>query len=176
MALMRILQYPDRRLKQIAKPVDRFDDDIKRMIDDMFDTHYHADHCAALAAAQLDFKVPRRITVIDFSERKNDPLCLVNPEIYYREGVTNEDEGCMSVPGQTREKVKRSAVIRVRALNREGKPIDFQADGFMAKCIQHELDHLDGILFIDHVSRLKRSRIDKRLNKLRRTERSHISS
>lgn len=164
MAIIRILQYPDLRLRQKGAWVDVVDDQIKKIVDDMFETHYNASNCAALAATQLDFKDPKRITVIDFSPEKNQPLCLINPKIIAREGEIVEPEGCMSVR-EAYENVKRSAKITVQALDREGKPIEFTAEGFMAKCIQHELDHLDGKLFIDHLPSLKRHKIDEKIKK-----------
>lgn len=169
MTLLKILQYPNTRLKQRAKKVETIDSNIQRLIADMFETHYATENCAALAASQLDIPVPYRITVIDFSPQRNQPLCLINPEIVHAEGEQTEAEGCMSVGGETFEEVTRAAKIRVRALDRFGKPMEFEAEGFMAKCIQHEVDHLDGILFLDHLSSLRRQRIDKRLKKLKRT-------
>jgi peptide deformylase len=163
-----ILQYPNPRLKTVAKPVTVFDDKLQKIIDDMFETHYNTENCAALAATQLDIIDPPRITVIDYSAHKNQPLCLVNPEIVEREGDMVDEEGCMSVGGGTYEKVIRSAKIRVKALDRHGKPLDFTADGYFAKCIQHELDHLNGLIFLDRLSTLKRQRVDKRIDKLRR--------
>ncbi len=168
MTILKILQYPNPRLKTVAEPVTTFDDELQKIIDDMFETHYSTENCAALAASQLDFKHPKRITVIDFSPDKDQPLCLVNPEIIERHGEHTEEEGCMSVGGNSFEKVTRAARIKVRALDRHGKPLEFEADGFMAKCIQHELDHLDGKLFIDHISPLKRERIDKKISKLQK--------
>jgi len=170
MAKLKILQFPDPRLKQKARAVDNVTDEIKRIIDDMFETHYAAENCAALAATQLDIENPPHITVIDFSENKDQPLCLINGEILSREGEHTEEEGCMSVGHGLGiyEKVTRAAKIHVRAMNMEGETIEFEADGFMAKCIQHELDHLNGKLFIDHLSSLKRKRVNKRLEKARR--------
>lgn len=168
MTILKILQYPNPRLKTVAQPVETFDDEIQKVIDDMFETHYSKENCAALAATQLDIKNPKHITVIDFSPNKDQPLCLVNAKIVEREGEHTEEEGCMSVGGATYEKVTRAAKIKVRAQDRHGKPLEFEADGFMAKCIQHELDHLDGMIFLDHLSPLKRSRIDKKIEKLRR--------
>ena len=138
------------------------------MFDDMFETHYATDNCAALAATQLDFKDPLHITVIDFSPNKDQPFCLVNGKIIETSGEMQEEEGCMSVGGGTYERVKRHAKIRVQAQDRHGKPLDFIAEGFMAKCIQHELDHLDSKLFIDHLSKLKRKRVDKKIEKYNR--------
>lgn len=168
MAILKILQYPNPRLRTIAKKVEKFDDRIKSIIDDMFETHYNAQNCAALAATQLDIADPPSITVIDFSQEKNQPLCLVNPEIIEREGEREEEEGCMSVGigSHIYEAVTRADKIKVRALDRNGNPIEFEADGFLAKCIQHELDHLQGKLYIDRISRMKRRRIEKKLEKL----------
>ncbi len=170
MAKIRILQYPDTRLKTIARKVENFDDALQKIIDDMFETHYASDNCAALAACQLDIENPPHITVIDFSPEKNKPLCLINAEIIERSGETNEEEGCMSVgPGATVfAKVKRAEKIKVRAFDRHGKKIEFEAEDFMAKCIQHELDHLNGKVFLDHLSSLKRARVVKKLEKQKR--------
>ena len=169
MAIVRILQYPDPRLKKPAEPVEQVDDTVRAMVNNMFETHYAQDNCAALAATQLDFANPKRITVIDFSPGKNQPLCLINPDIFHREGTQYEYEGCMSMGDSPNdrlyEKVKRAEKINVRALDREGQPFEMEAEGFMAKCIQHEVDHLDGILFIDRLSMLKRNRLIRQLNR-----------
>ena len=170
MSIVRILQYPDPRLRTKAAKVTDFGPETQKIIDDMFETHYNADNCAALAATQLDFENPKHITVIDFSEKKNEPLCLVNAEIVARSGVETSSEGCMSVAdgGTAFEKVSRAEKIQVKALDRHGNPLEFEAEGFMAKCIQHELDHLDGKIFLDHLSNLKRNRIKKRIEKYNR--------
>lgn len=168
MAVVKILQYPNSRLRTKAEPVEQFDDELQRIIDDMFETHYNAPNCAALAATQLDFEKPKAITVIDFSEKKNEPLCLVNPEIIHREGEQTEMEGCMSVGGNSWDSVTRAAKVTVRAFDRYGKPLEIEAEGFLAKCFQHEIDHLHGKLFIDYLSKLKRERIKKRIEKLNR--------
>jgi peptide deformylase len=169
MAVVKILQYPDLRLKKKAKWVEEINDEIRQIVADMFETHYDAENCAALAATQLDFQDPWRITVIDFSENKNQPLCLINPEIIYREGEQVVPEGCMSVGGTVDERVydqvKRAMNIKVRALDLEGKPFELEASGFMAQCIQHEVDHLDGFLYLDRLSALKRERLVKKLLK-----------
>ena len=173
MAALRILQYPDPRLRIPATPVTVFDDALQRTIDDMFDTLYGAENCAGLAATQLDLEKPPKITVIDFSKNKDQPTCLVNVEILERSGETYLPEGCKSVAGNICEPVRRAEKINVRALDRHGKPLNFEADGFMAKCIQHELDHLEGILFIDYLSPLKKKRIDRKVQKaLRRLAKS----
>ena len=170
MTILRILQYPDPRLKSPGKPVTDFGPATQKIIDDMFETHYAQKNCAALAATQLDLIEPPHITVIDFSEKKDQPLCLVNTKIIATSGETLEEEGCMSVGpgGAVYEKVKRAANITVQAQDRLGNPLNFEADGFMAKCIQHELDHLKGILFIDYLSSLKRQRLLKQLKKIKK--------
>lgn len=169
MSLVRILQYPDPCLKKISKRVEKIDDTVLKVIDDMFETHYAAKNCAALAATQLDFAEPLRITVIDFSDKKNQPLCLINPDIFYREGEQIVPEGCMSVGGEIDDRVyeyvKRAMKIKVRALNPKGEEIEIEAEGFMAQCIQHEVDHLDGHLYFEKLSPLKRERLLKRLSK-----------
>ncbi len=169
MAIIKILQYPNPRLKTYGYKVEQFDGKIQQIIDDMFETHYASKNCAALAATQLDITPPPHITVIDFSDKKNQPLCLVNAEILSREGETNTEEGCMSLSANEGKgvyaKVKRAEKIHVRAQDRHGKVIEFEADGFMAKCIQHELDHLDGKLFIDRLSMLKRKLLLEQLKK-----------
>jgi len=171
MAMIEILQYPNPRLKKHAKPVTEFTSEVKQVINDMFETHYSTKNCAALAATQLNFKNPFAITVIDFSINKDEPLCLVNPEIIAAEGEQYEIEGCMSVyPDHIHEKVKRAYKVTVRALDRHGKALEFEADGFMAKCLQHEIDHLHGIVYVDKVSSLKRSRIQNKIKKIVRQQ------
>ncbi|MGD8809704.1 MAG: peptide deformylase [Gammaproteobacteria bacterium] len=161
MALLPILEYPDPRLRMRAKPVTKVDDRIRRLIDDMLETMYAAPGIG-LAANQVD--VQERIIVIDVSEHHNDPVCLVNPEILEREGTINSEEGCLSVPDFF-ENVDRAQRIRVRALDREGEIIEFEAEDILAVCIQHEMDHLDGKLFVDYLSSLKRERVKKRFTK-----------
>ena len=165
MASIRILQYPDPLLERKGIPVEDVKEaHIQTIIADMFETLYTSKNCAALAACQLDIPNAPHITVIDISENKDQPLCLVNAQIIVKEGETNTPEGCMSVPF-IYEKAKRASEIQVKALDQHGKVLDFHADGFLAKCIQHELDHLDGKLFIDQLSKLKRSRVEKRIQK-----------
>lgn len=184
MSIIKILQYPDSRLKTIGKPVEKVDEHIRKIIADMFETHYNAHNCAALAATQLDIPNPPRITVIDFSEKKNKPLCLINPEIIETRGEQKEQEGCMSVAVphyqdqeedqySVFENVTRAMFIRVRAMNAEGKWFEMEAEGFMAKCIQHEIDHLNGILFIDRLSQLKKRRLVDKLSKARKEAERH---
>jgi peptide deformylase len=161
MAILDILHFPDPRLRNKAKPVAQVDDSIRRLIDDMLETMYQAPGIG-LAATQVN--VAKRIVVIDLSEEKNDPLCLINPEILEKNGIEQMEEGCLSVPGVF-EQVTRANQIRVRALDRQGNPFEMEADGLLAVCIQHELDHLEGKLFVDYLSSLKRQRIRKKLEK-----------
>lgn len=163
-----IIQFPDPRLEIQGEPVAAVTDDIKAIVAKMFQTLYKADNCAALAATQLDIpwpdNIPRRITVIDFSEDKDQPLCLINPILSNPQGETKLKEGCMSVEMLTAA-VPRAATIHVEALDQEGKQLSFDADGFLAKCIQHEVDHLDGKLFFDHLPPLRRKMLVKKLLK-----------
>ncbi|HEC16570.1 MAG TPA: peptide deformylase [Sedimenticola sp.] len=161
MAILEILQYPDTRLRNKARPVKQVDDALRRLIDDMFETMYQAPGIG-LAATQVN--VAKRVIVLDLSEEHDDPLCLINPEILEKSGEEKHEEGCLSVPGIF-EMVTRAAHIRVRGLDREGAPIEFEADELLAVCIQHEIDHLDGKLFVDYLSNLKRMRIRKKLEK-----------
>jgi peptide deformylase len=166
MANLTILHFPDERLRTIAQPVEAVDDALRALIDDMFETMYDAPGIG-LAATQVD--VHKRLVVIDVSEEKNEPLVLINPEILEKGGEEEMDEGCLSVPG-IYEKVQRADRIRVRALDRNGEPFELETDGLLAVCIQHEIDHLDGKLFVDYLSSLKRQRIRKKLEKqLRQT-------
>jgi peptide deformylase len=164
MAQLQILEFPDPRLRVRAQPVTEVDAALRTLIDDMFETMYAAPGIG-LAATQVN--VARRVLVIDLSERHDQPLVLINPEVLAREGVEETEEGCLSVPGYF-EKVTRAERIRVRALDRDGQPIEFDADGLLAVCIQHEIDHLDGKLFVDYLSELKRTRIRKKLEKERK--------
>jgi peptide deformylase len=165
MAQLDILKFPDPRLRKKAQPVAAVDDRIRRLVDDMFETMYAAPGIG-LAATQVN--VHERVLVIDVSEDRTQPQAFINPEIYQREGLEEMEEGCLSVPGAF-EKVRRAERIRVRALDRDGKAVDMAADGLLAVCIQHEVDHLDGRLFVDRLSDLKRQRIRKKLEKARRS-------
>jgi peptide deformylase len=161
MAILDILHFPDPRLRNKAKPVAVVDDAIRRLVDDMFETMYQAPGIG-LAATQVN--VAKQVVVIDLSEEKNQPLCLINPKILEKDGEEQMEEGCLSVPG-IYEPVTRAAHIRIRALNRDGVAFEMEADDLLAVCIQHEMDHLDGKLFVDYLSSLKRQRIRKRLEK-----------
>jgi peptide deformylase len=164
MALLTILEFPDKRLRKKALPVDTVDDSIRRLIDDMLETMYIAPGIG-LAATQVN--VQKRVVVIDISEEKNAPLCLINPEIIEKTGTEEMDEGCLSVPGVF-EKVTRAEKVKVKALDRNGQPFELETDGLLAVCIQHEIDHLEGKLFVDYLSPLKRHRARKKLEKDRR--------
>ena len=161
-----ILEFPDPRLRKTAVPVPAVDDDLHRLIDDMFETMYAAPGIG-LAATQVD--VHKRLLVADISTEKNDPHVLINPEILAKDGVTVTEEGCLSVPGYYDE-VERAGHIRVRYLDRDGNIAEKEADGLLAVCIQHEIDHLNGKLFVDYLSEAKRQRIRKKLMKDRRQQ------
>lgn len=166
MALLDILQYPDERLRHVAAPVDSVDERVRGLVDDMFATMYAASGIG-LAATQV--AVDERIAVIDVSPEHDEPRVFINPEILEREGEQESEEGCLSIPG-VHDRVARAERVRVRALDREGNPYEIEADGLLAICIQHEVDHLDGRLFIDYLSMLKRRRLDKKLSKQRRRD------
>lgn len=172
MATVDILQYPDKRLKRIAQKVEDFGDDFQTYVDTMFNTHYSAENCAALAATQIDLDPAYHVTVIDYSPKHDQPLCIVNGKIVEREGEQNEDEGCMSVGCDEdiyiHGLVKRAMRIKLQAQDRHGESFEMDVDDYMAKCIQHELDHLDGKIFLDHLSNLKRKMLEKKLDKERR--------
>ena len=162
MATLEILHYPDPRLRNRGEPVAQVDDSVRQLVDDMFETMYAAPGIG-LAAVQVN--VPLRVVVIDISDTKTEPLALINPEVQSTEGEPVEtEEGCLSVPG-VYETVQRPDKVKVCALDRDGKPFEFEAQGLLAVCIQHEIDHLDGKLFVDYLSRLKRSRIKKKAEK-----------
>ncbi len=169
MALLKILEYPDPRLRTRAAAVAAVDDRIRRLAADMLETMYAAPG-VGLAATQVD--VHQRLLVMDISEERDQPLVLINPEILATEDRASGEEGCLSVPGFT-ETVERARRIRVRALDLQGRPFEFEAEGLKAVCIQHEMDHLDGKLFVDYLSELKRQRIRKKLAKSARREQEH---
>lgn len=165
MALLPILEFPDPRLRTIAKPVSRVDDSIRRLVDDMFDTMYAAPGIG-LAATQVN--VHQRVIVMDISEHKDQPLVFINPQIQILgDALCEYQEGCLSVPGYF-ETVARPEQIQLSALDREGKALELRPEGLLAVCIQHELDHLNGKLFVDYLSNLKRQRIRKALEKQHR--------
>lgn len=162
--LRQILHYPDPRLRRKAQPVAAVTDAVRRLIDDMAQTMYHAPGIG-LAATQVGETL--RVVVIDLSEERNQLQVFVNPEIHAAEGQQIMEEGCLSVPGIF-EPVTRAERVKVRALDRDGKPFELEATGLLASCIQHEVDHLDGKVFVDHLSRLKQQRIRKKLEKHQR--------
>ena len=164
MAKLKILEFPDPRLRTKASPVDVIDEELHKLIGDMFETMYDAPGIG-LAATQVD--VHKRLLVADVSPDRSDPHVLINPEIIEKDGVTATDEGCLSVPGYY-EEVQRAEHIRVRFLDRNGETREMEAEGLLAVCIQHEMDHLEGKLFVDYLSETKRQRIRKKLEKERR--------
>ena len=164
MTKLRILEFPDPRLRKKAAPVDHVDDALRQLVDDMFETMYEAPGIG-LAATQVD--VHRRLLVADVSAEKDEPQVLINPEILEKDGTTVTEEGCLSVPGYF-EEVERAEHIKVRYLDREGNEQEREFEGLLAVCVQHEIDHLDGKLFVDYLSEIKRQRIRKRLDKDRR--------
>ena len=161
MAILNILNYPDERLRIEASPVENVDGRIARLVDDMFETMYAAPGIG-LAATQVN--VHEQIIVMDVAENKSQPLTFINPEIITSEGSQAIDEGCLSVPG-IYEPVERSRQILVRAIDKQGNPFEMEAEGLLAVCIQHEMDHLRGKLFVDYLSQMKRQRIRKKLQK-----------
>ena len=165
MALLNILHFPDPRLRNKAEAVTEFNDELKTLVSDMFETMYQAPGIG-LAATQVD--VHKRLLVMDVSEDKNSPRVLINPEIISSEGEEEMDEGCLSVPGFY-ETVQRAEKILVRAQDVDGSFFEIKADGLEAVCIQHEMDHLEGKLFVDYISSLKRDRIRKKLEKLKKS-------
>ncbi len=167
MGVLTILEFPDERLRQLAKEVEVVDDFIKTLIKDMLTTMYEANG-VGLAATQVN--VHKRVIVIDVSEEKNSPLCLINPVILTRDGEEESNEGCLSVPGFF-EPVRRAKHITLKALDREGRSFEMEAENLLGVCIQHEMDHLQGKLFVDYLSPLKRQRIKKKLEKIHRMER-----
>ena len=161
MAQLRILEYPDPRLKKVASPVTAFTPDIVKLVRDMAETMYAAPG-VGLAATQVD--VHKRLLVIDISDTRDDLKVFVNPEILTAEGEAEQEEGCLSVPGYY-DKVKRAARVTVRAQNERGEPFELAADGMLAVCIQHEMDHLQGKVFVEYLSPLKRARLATRARK-----------
>ena len=159
--ILNILKYPDKRLRTIAKPVVSVDETIKQQVKDMFETMYEAPGIG-LAATQVNFH--QRIIVIDVSDQCNEPICLINPEVIEKSGEIKWEEGCLSVPDYY-ENVIRANDIKVQALNQHGETFELEASEMLSVCIQHEIDHLDGILFVDHLSKLKQKRLKKKTEK-----------
>lgn len=170
MALLEILTFPDPRLAETATKVENVDDALRKLIDDMFETMYAAEG-VGLAAPQVG--VLKRLIVLDCGEREKEearplkpvqPLAIINPEIVSKDGEIVWEEGCLSVPGYTDE-VNRAAKVVVEGLDRDGKPVRIEAEGLLAVCLQHEIDHLEGTIFLDRLSRLKQSMVKKKLKK-----------
>lgn len=162
MAVLPVLEYPDPRLRKVAKPINEFTDELQKQIDDMFDTMYE-EKGLGLAATQVDYH--HRLVVMDFSEDHSEPLVFINPEFDVIDDEANEcQEGCLSVPGYY-EHIYRAAKVKVKALDRHGKPFEMEVDELLAVCVQHEIDHLDGKLMVDYLSPLKRNRIKTKLLK-----------
>ena len=168
MAILDILHFPDERLRQVCSPVEVFDDQLQTLIDDMFETMYAA---PGIGLAAIQVNVYKRVLVADISEDRSGAICLINPEIISSEGEEEMDEGCLSVPGFY-ETVRRPERVRIKALNRKGELLELETGGLLAVCIQHEIDHLNGKLFVDYISPLKRGRIRKKLEKAQRLEKS----
>lgn len=164
MSLLDILIFPDKRLRKVAAPVEQFDDELQGLIDNMFETMYDAPGIG-LAATQVN--VHRQVVVMDLSEAKNEPQVFINPVITQEAGTEEMQEGCLSIPG-VYEKIQRAEQVTVEAFDREGKKYTVEADGLLAVCIQHEIDHLQGKLFVDYLSPLKKDRIRKKMEKLAR--------
>ncbi|EGQ7779018.1 peptide deformylase [Vibrio parahaemolyticus] len=164
MSVLQVLTFPDDRLRTVAKPVDAVTPEIQKIVDDMIETMYDEEGIG-LAATQVD--IHKRIVVIDISETRDEPMVLINPEILEKRGEDGIEEGCLSVPG-ARALVPRAAEVIVKALDRDGKEFTFEADDLLAICVQHELDHLQGKLFVDYLSPLKRKRIQDKLAKIKR--------
>ena len=171
MTILKILEFPDPRLRTTATPVDVVDDALRQIISDMFETMYEAPGIG-LAASQVDLH--KRLLVADVTSDKSDPHVLINPEILAMDGQQVSEEGCLSVPGYY-EEVERAEHIRVRYLDREGKVTEKDMEGMLAVCVQHEIDHLDGKLFVDYLSEAKRQRIRKRLMKERRLQATPVA-
>ncbi|MGL4191357.1 MAG: peptide deformylase [Vibrio sp.] len=164
MSVLQVLTFPDDRLRTVAKPVATITPHIQQIVDDMLETMY-AEQGIGLAATQVD--IHQRIVVIDISETRDQPMVLINPEIIASQGEDGIEEGCLSVPG-ARALVPRAAQVTVQAQDRDGQPYRFIADDLLAICVQHELDHLAGKLFVDYLSPLKRNRIKEKLEKIKR--------
>lgn len=161
MAILDVLRFPDERLRTIAKPISEVNEEIKQLVSDMFETMYD-ENGVGLAASQVDRHV--RLFVADTSEERDEPLTFINPEIIARDGMVINEEGCLSVPN-CYAKVERAETVTVKALDKDGAAFEMDAEGLLAICIQHEIDHLDGKLFVDYLSPLKRDRIKKKLEK-----------
>lgn len=161
MAVLDVLVYPDPRLREIAESVDRVDENIRALVDDMAETMYQA---PGIGLAAIQVNVPKRVIVIDISKDQSELQVFINPRIVERDGTQEIEEGCLSVP-DVYAQVQRAESILVTALNRDGNEVEMRAEGLLSVCIQHEIDHLDGKVFVDYLSRLKQERIRKRMHK-----------
>jgi peptide deformylase len=166
MSRLSILEFPDRRLRRVARPVDEVTEKERQLAADMLETMYEA-RGIGLAATQVNEGI--RLVVMDLSESRDEPRVFINPEIVDRQGTQTCEEGCLSVPGIYAE-VERAESVRVKALGLDGEPFELEAEGLLAVCIQHEIDHLDGKVFVDYLSPLKRRMVEKRLLKQQRLE------
>lgn len=164
MALLNILHYPDERLHKVATPVKEVDDEIRSLVDDMAETMYAA---RGIGLAAIQVNIQKRVVVIDVSEERNELRVFINPEIIQKDGETSFEEGCLSVPG-IYDWVTRAETVTVRALGRDGLPFEVNADGLLAICLQHEIDHLNGKVFVQYLSQLKQKRIKTKLQKQER--------
>lgn len=167
MALLEILQFPDPRLRTVATPVTKVDDELRRIVDDMYETMYHAQ---GLGLAGTQVNVHKRLFTMDLSENRNEPVCVLNPEILSKEGKQFDYHGCLSVGAGISDKIERAAKLRLRGMDLDGKTFEWDLEELAAICIQHEVDHLNGILFIDHLSRLKQARVREKIKKFRERE------
>ncbi len=166
MAILTIIEFPDPRLRTLAKPVKRVDTEVLQLVEDMLETMYQANGIG-LAATQIN--VHKRVLVLDVSEERDQPLVFINPEILAKDGLQTYEEGCLSVPG-IYAKVQRAEEIRIRAQDRKGEVFELEAHDLLAICLQHEIDHLDGKLFVDYLSPLKRQRLKKKLEKQKKSD------
>jgi peptide deformylase len=165
MALLEILKFPDPRLRTKAKLVTKWDATLRRMVDDMYETMYEHQG-VGLAATQVN--IHQRFFTMDTSEKRNEPLCIINPEIISQEGMQYDYHGCLSVGAGISDKLERAAKLRLRGTDLDGKLFEWDLEELAAICVEHEIDHLNGLLFIDHLSRLKQERIRKKIDKLKR--------
>jgi len=165
MALLEILKFPDPRLRTKAQPVTKRDAALRRIVEDMYETMYEHQG-VGLAATQVN--IHQRFFTMDISEKRNEPQCVINPEIISQEGIQYDYHGCLSVGAGISDKLERAAKIRLRGSDLDGKTFEWDLEELAAICVQHEIDHLNGILFIDHLSRLKQERIRKKIEKLKR--------
>lgn len=164
MAILEILQYPDPRLRTKAAPVTKVTDELRKQVEDMYETMYESKGIG-LAATQVD--IHYQLFTMDLSEERNQPVCIVNPVITHKEGTQYESEGCLSVV-DAYDKVERAMIVHLQGTDLDGNPLEIKAEGLQAACFQHEIDHLNGILFIDHLSRLKQNRIREKIEKIKR--------